>query len=267
MNSSADCHWPPWGSFPVEYFPFKFWRGKECCGAACENEQMISRRNAPGEDTPHLGMGRSSVAQYTESAVVHFIVYLFGLLLCLCIYYNYVVLQAYFLALFWAVIFSVPLYQIKRTVMNFLIGTASNQSEWEEGKGVATFDSVPAQSHLSGACNSSPPIPTGFGAVPSSRGDAATAATSLCGVPGGTVTEAWPPAPQIHSGAFVIRRFPPAFTPSLRCTPAAYQAISIDTIARWSVIIWHPICVSHSLPRCSFLFGLQNSRSRFPIVY
>ncbi|ANQ09185.1 Uncharacterized protein PCOAH_00035300 [Plasmodium coatneyi] len=49
----------------------------------------------------------------TEKAIVHFIVYLIGVLLVLCVYYNYIILKYYFYSLFWAFIVSIPLHHVK----------------------------------------------------------------------------------------------------------------------------------------------------------
>ncbi|EUD68467.1 hypothetical protein C922_00863 [Plasmodium inui San Antonio 1] len=49
----------------------------------------------------------------TEKAIVHFIVYLIGILLVLCVYYNYIILKYYFYSLFWAFIVSIPLHHVK----------------------------------------------------------------------------------------------------------------------------------------------------------
>ncbi|CXI79918.1 conserved Plasmodium protein, unknown function [Plasmodium berghei] len=55
----------------------------------------------------------------TEKAIVHFIVYLIGILLILCIYYNYIILKYYFYSLFWAFIVSIPLHHIKVKLSEF----------------------------------------------------------------------------------------------------------------------------------------------------
>ncbi|EPR58661.1 hypothetical protein TGME49_216070 [Toxoplasma gondii ME49] len=63
---------------------------------------------------PVLGLPR--LAYESEVALIHFVVYLICAVGCVCVYYNLVVLEAYVLALFWAVVFSIPL----RTAMNVL---------------------------------------------------------------------------------------------------------------------------------------------------
>ncbi|KAL8271404.1 hypothetical protein Esti_004605 [Eimeria stiedai] len=55
------------------------------------------------------GLGASHLAYESELALVHFVVYLVCCIGCVCIYMNYVVLEAHIFALFWAVIFSIPL--------------------------------------------------------------------------------------------------------------------------------------------------------------
>lgn len=72
---------------------------------------------APGDGStfsPVIGLPR--LAYESEVALIHFVVYLVCAAGCVCVYYNLVVLEAYVLALFWAVIFSIPL----RTGMNVL---------------------------------------------------------------------------------------------------------------------------------------------------
>ncbi|CRG93730.1 conserved Plasmodium protein, unknown function [Plasmodium gallinaceum] len=56
----------------------------------------------------------------TEKAIVHFIVYLIGILLILCVYYNYIILKYYFYSLFWAFIISIPLHHVKVKLSEFL---------------------------------------------------------------------------------------------------------------------------------------------------
>eukprot|EP00820_Chromera_velia_P013607 Cvel_24050.t1-p1 / transcript=Cvel_24050.t1 / gene=Cvel_24050 / organism=Chromera_velia_CCMP2878 / gene_product=hypothetical protein / transcript_product=hypothetical protein / location=Cvel_scaffold2557:25099-26579(+) / protein_length=392 / sequence_SO=supercontig / SO=protein_coding / is_pseudo=false len=56
----------------------------------------------------------------TTSAMVHFVVNVIGVLCLLCIYYNYVILEAYFYALFWAVVVSIPLFHVKMTLIHLL---------------------------------------------------------------------------------------------------------------------------------------------------
>ncbi|CAD2109937.1 conserved Plasmodium protein, unknown function [Plasmodium vinckei] len=56
----------------------------------------------------------------TEKAIVHFVVYLIGILLILCIYYNYIILKYYFYSLFWAFIVSIPLHHIKEKLSEFI---------------------------------------------------------------------------------------------------------------------------------------------------
>ncbi|CBZ55581.1 conserved hypothetical protein [Neospora caninum Liverpool] len=67
-----------------------------------------------GTVPPVLGLPR--LAYESEVALIHFAVYLICAVGCVCVYYNLVVLEAYVLALFWAVVFSIPL----RTAMNVL---------------------------------------------------------------------------------------------------------------------------------------------------
>ncbi|CEM26380.1 unnamed protein product [Vitrella brassicaformis CCMP3155] len=62
----------------------------------------------------------ASIRKETERAVVQFGVNVIGFLFILCIYYNYVILQGYFYALFWAIILSIPLFSIKTTIMDVL---------------------------------------------------------------------------------------------------------------------------------------------------
>ncbi|PHJ22317.1 transmembrane protein [Cystoisospora suis] len=72
---------------------------------------------APGDGpafSPVIWLPR--LAHESEVALVHFVVYLVCAAGCVCVYYNLVVLEAYVLALFWAVVFSIPL----RTGMNVL---------------------------------------------------------------------------------------------------------------------------------------------------
>ncbi|SOV12273.1 conserved Plasmodium membrane protein, unknown function [Plasmodium gaboni] len=57
----------------------------------------------------------------TEKAVVHFIVYLIGIVLILCVYYNYIILKYYFYSLFWAFIISIPLHHVKVKLKEFFI--------------------------------------------------------------------------------------------------------------------------------------------------
>ncbi|KAL8435131.1 hypothetical protein Efla_006352 [Eimeria flavescens] len=58
------------------------------------------------------GLGASQLAYESELALVHFVVYLVCCIGCVCIYMNYVVLEAHIFALFWAVVFSIPLRAI-----------------------------------------------------------------------------------------------------------------------------------------------------------
>lgn len=65
------------------------------------------------------GLGASSrVAYESESALIHFVVYLVCFAGCVCVYLNYVVLEAHIFAIFWAVVFSIPL----RAVLDALTG-------------------------------------------------------------------------------------------------------------------------------------------------
>ncbi|CRH00984.1 conserved Plasmodium protein, unknown function [Plasmodium relictum] len=56
----------------------------------------------------------------TEKAIVHFIVYFIGILLILCVYYNYIIFKYYFYSLFWAFIISIPLHHVKVKLSEFL---------------------------------------------------------------------------------------------------------------------------------------------------
>ncbi|GAB67402.1 hypothetical protein PCYB_114220 [Plasmodium cynomolgi strain B] len=72
----------------------------------------------------------------TEKAIVHFIVYLIGILLVLCVYYNYIILKYYFYSLFWAFIVSIPLHHVKVKLSELLRkrflqeGTGRKDATW-----------------------------------------------------------------------------------------------------------------------------------------
>ncbi|CAD7955769.1 unnamed protein product [Amoebophrya sp. A25] len=61
-----------------------------------------------------------------HSAFIHLVVYLIGLGVVGIFYLNYFVLESYFLALFWATVASIPLFQVKNwlceLILNYFIG-------------------------------------------------------------------------------------------------------------------------------------------------
>lgn len=56
-----------------------------------------------------------------QVAFINFIVYFCGTLILIGFYFNYYVLEQYFLALFWAVVVSIPLFQIKQRILEFIV--------------------------------------------------------------------------------------------------------------------------------------------------
>ncbi|XP_026191241.1 uncharacterized protein LOC34618391 [Cyclospora cayetanensis] len=89
------------------------------------SEQATWASTPSGAPTGAPGaLGASQVALESEVALIHFVVYLVCCIGCVCIYLNYVVLEAHIFALFWAVVFSIPL----RAVVSAIVGQPVQRS-------------------------------------------------------------------------------------------------------------------------------------------
>ncbi|KNG73939.1 hypothetical protein PFMG_00091 [Plasmodium falciparum IGH-CR14] len=83
----------------------------------------------------------------TEKAIVHFIVYLIGIVLILCVYYNYIILKYYFYSLFWAFIISIPLHHVKVKLKEFFKKKIIKKKKNAKSVNGKTYQYIPNEKH------------------------------------------------------------------------------------------------------------------------
>ena len=81
-----------------------------------------------------MGPPQSDRSQ-VHQAFINLVVYLVGGVVVLCFYLNYYILEQYFIALFWAAVISIPLWQVKtHLLVSFLEWSVSSvMIEHEDG--------------------------------------------------------------------------------------------------------------------------------------
>eukprot|EP00435_Cladocopium_sp_Y103_P064063 s136_g25.t1 len=65
---------------------------------------------------------------FARLAFIFFVVHLAGGLVLIAFYYNFAAFEVYIMSLFWAMIVSIPLYQVKMTIMRFIFSRLLRQT-------------------------------------------------------------------------------------------------------------------------------------------
>ncbi|PFH34911.1 hypothetical protein BESB_069440 [Besnoitia besnoiti] len=182
--------------------------------------------------SPILGLPR--LAYESEVALVHFAVYLICAVGCVCVYYNLVVLEAYVLALFWAVVFSIPLRTAMNVLKRLILLSAQPSIDAVAASQAGAASAGPTQlSHRSSLASAAPPVTASaifMHSPPRLASSASSALTGEChtGTPPPEGTGGFVP-PQVYrhrsTSESIATRIASRLLPSVAPTAAAAESL------------------------------------------